>query len=95
MPYSHVETEDLTLRDLLAVDRTIAANERTLLGYLRTSLALVATGGSLLHFVDETWALATGLALIASGVPLLGFGMSSYLRRRRALLPLMNRKRSE
>jgi len=41
--------EDLILRDLLAVERTRLANERTFLAYFRSSVFFLATGISILH----------------------------------------------
>ena len=40
---------ETTLRDDLALERTILANERTMLAYIRTAVALVLTGASALH----------------------------------------------
>lgn len=37
-PYSKFDTDDLILRDQLAIDRTLLANERTLLAYLRSGV---------------------------------------------------------
>lgn len=48
-PYTDVSSENMTLRDHLAVDRTVLANERTLLAYARTALALFIAGISLVH----------------------------------------------
>ena len=61
-PYASVPDDALTLRDRLALDRTVLANERTLLAYLRTALALLAGGVALLHFVDTAWAVVAGWA---------------------------------
>lgn len=41
------------LRDSLAVERTHLANERTLLSYIRTALALLAGGAMVLRFLDN------------------------------------------
>ncbi len=41
--------QDNLLRDHLAIDRTELSNERTLLAYIRTSLALFLTGISGVH----------------------------------------------
>lgn len=89
-PYVRFPTRDLTLRDVLAVDRTAAANERTFLGYIRTTLALLAAGGSLLHFFDGGWAMFAGLSFLAAAVPVFGLGMFQYAARRRHLAPLMS-----
>ena len=51
-PYSHYGSQALSLTDHLAIDRTILANERTLLAYLRTALGLVVIGATFLHFLE-------------------------------------------
>jgi inner membrane protein YidH len=79
------EGGDLILRDVLAIDRTILANERTILAYFRTMLALLAAGGSLIHFIDAPWALPAGLALLGLGPILFGFGVWRYRRVNRHL----------
>ena len=50
--YSKFSKKDLILRDHLAIDRTILANESTFLAYLRTGLALVAGGAAILKFFE-------------------------------------------
>jgi len=86
---STVEGDDLILRDVLAIDRTILANERTVLAYFRTMLALLAAGGSLIHFIEAWWVLPVGVTLLISAPLLFGFGVWRYrrvsrdLRRRR------------
>ena len=80
-PYGQLgDHEPLILRDVLAIDRTILANERTLLSYFRTMLALAATGGSLVHFVEASWARLGGAALIAAGGLLFAVGVWRYRR---------------
>lgn len=41
------------IRHSLAIDRTVLANERTLLSYTRTSLTLLVPGVSFLHFTQD------------------------------------------
>lgn len=68
-PYGRFRASDLTLNDYLALDRTILANERSLLAYARTSLALIAVGGSCIKFFGSWWMTLLGyLFLVASGV---------------------------
>lgn len=93
-PYARFASEELTLRDLLAVDRTVVANERTLLGYVRTTLALLAAGASLLHFFEDAWWSMSGWALVGIAVPIGVVGIWHYLRRRGALVPLIRREGS-
>ena len=45
-------SEELILRDYLAIDRTMLANERTLLSYLRTTFGLAAAGVVMIKLFD-------------------------------------------
>ena len=61
------EDRTMTMREYLALDRTIMANEQSLLSYLRTGLAFAAGGAALLHW-ERTQVLAVvGLATILVG----------------------------
>jgi len=86
--YARFRDDQLTLRDHLAIDRTIAANERTLLGYVRTTLALVVTGASLIKFLEGPFAHGTGVGLLAIGGLCFAYGSITFGRRRRALSQL-------
>jgi putative membrane protein len=66
------------LRDVLAIDRTVLANERTLLAYGRSLLALIAGGATVMHFVEEWWAVPAGAALIGLGILLFAYGLWRY-----------------
>lgn len=66
--------------DLLALDRTRLANERTLLAYLRTSLGFAAAGATLWRLSPDIAAdRAFGAALVAVGVVLLVVGVFRFL----------------
>lgn len=56
------------------------ANERTMLAYLRTALALIVAGAALLQFFDHPLENATGTGLIVLGI---GIAAGSYRRWRR------------
>ncbi len=47
------EREEMILRDYLAVDRTMLANEASFMSYVRTSLTLIAAGATLIKFFDN------------------------------------------
>jgi putative membrane protein len=56
------------IRHSLAIDRTILANERTLLSYTRTSLTLFVPGVSFLHFSDAVALQIMGWIFIPFGL---------------------------
>jgi putative membrane protein len=67
--YSRFDPEELILRDELALDRTRLANERTLLAYLRTSIMLLVSGGTIIKlFGDQTEYVVAAWIIMAMGV---------------------------
>ncbi len=84
-PYTQFKREELILRDYLAADRTVLANERTLMSYIRTSLALAAAGGSLIHFLDSLVANIGGGLLLALAAGVLGWGLQRFIWYKRRL----------
>jgi putative membrane protein len=79
-PYMKFHQGDLSLRDELAVDRTMLANERTLLAYLRSAVALLIAGVSIVHFSQSGWFLTFGIACLPIGIIT---GLVGVLRYRR------------
>ena len=55
--YISEKSEELTFRDYLALDRTLLANERSFLAYLRTSITVFIAAISLIKFFDEPYLL--------------------------------------
>jgi len=84
-PYEQFAGAELTLRDMLAVDRTILANERTLLAYLRTGLALALTGAGCIRFFDHPAIHAAGAGLIALSGCLAAVGVLRFARLNRRM----------
>jgi putative membrane protein len=77
-------SEELILRDHLALDRTRLANERTLLAYLRTALMLVVAGATAVKFVGENDAvIVTGWVFIGLGILVAVIGAWRFLTMRR------------
>ncbi len=76
-PYKRFDSDQLILRDQLAIDRTLMANDRTFLSYVRTSLALVATGAAVVHFL-EGWIIVGGLMFGAVGIIVFMVGYLKY-----------------
>jgi len=81
---------DLTLRDYLALDRTVLANERTLLSYIRTAVAFAAAGAALVHFFDLGLIKAAGWVLIPLAAVVLLAGVRRYISMRRRLNRLVD-----
>lgn len=77
-PYSGYSKKDLILRDVLAVDRTILSNERNLLAYIRTALAVLVAGVTLIHFFEGFILQVTGWVLIPVGVSTMAIGFRRY-----------------
>jgi putative membrane protein len=90
-PYSRFANEELILRDLLAMDRTALANERTLLSYIRSALALAAAGAGLIHFLDAVLTEILGWALIPLAAALAVVGVQRYLQMRKRLSTVLNK----
>lgn len=83
--YNRFEPAEFQLRDELAIDRTRLANERTFLAYIRSALALLIAGATIIHFADNTWFLLTGIACLPLGIVFAAVGTQRFLRLHRAL----------
>lgn len=78
-PYESFAEEELILRDKLALDRTILANERTFLSYIRTMLAVMAVGATIIHFSDDQGIKSIGVITIMIGIAILLVGIKRTL----------------
>lgn len=76
--YCRFKPEDLTLRDELAIDRTLLANERTLLAYLRSGVTLFLAGITFVHFARSQWFQIIGIACVPLGFLVMGCGIYRY-----------------
>jgi len=77
LPYEK-EHEQMILRDYLAVDRTMMTNETSFLSYIRTSLAMIAAGATMIKVFTDPSAQAIGWAFIAAGGWLTIHGYNRY-----------------
>lgn len=84
--YSQFKATELILRDQLAIDRTLLANERTLMSYLRSGVALFIAGISIIHFSNEEWFTAVGFFCLPCGVVTVLFGLSRFQKMNKAIL---------
>ena len=67
-PYERFKKNALILRDELAIDRTILANERTFLSYIRLAITLIIAGVSIVHFAMEKWFETIGFLCVPIGI---------------------------
>jgi putative membrane protein len=65
--------------------RTVLANERTFLAYLRSSLALIATGVTAIHFIPGKVATGSGVPLVLLGFVCLIYGILRFRAASRAI----------
>ena len=77
--------ERLFLRDHLAAQRTILANERTFLSYIRTALTLLVAGVSFIKFFGSVVIQVLGWILIPLGLFTLVKGIISFRKMARRL----------
>ena len=73
----------------MAIQRTIFANERTLMAYLRTAIALVAGGFAAIKLSHQVYMELIGFTLMPLGVLLATYSFVRYFRKQK----LMNRHR--
>jgi len=84
-PYARFDRESLILRDVLAVDRTVMANTRTFLSYIRTSLTLFIAGVTFIHFFDPRVFFLIGWAFIPTSGVVFILGTIYYIRMKRSI----------
>ena len=77
--------KDVILRDVLAIDRTRLANQRTLLAFVRTSLYLVISGIALMEVKKFQHMAFVGVALIAISTVICILGIINYLYYRKKI----------
>ena len=76
---------DMILRDFLAIDRTVLANQNTFLAYLRTALTLFVAGLTFVRFFDHSVVEIIGWIFVPLGVGTFAVGLLRYNRLRRVL----------
>jgi len=89
-PYEDYGPQEMTLRDHLAMDRTVLANQRTFLAWIRTALTLFLTGLSLVHFFEHVMVRGLGGALIFAGALVMFLGTVTNLKFKKRLGGLKN-----
>lgn len=84
--YSKYQNRELSLRELLAIDRTILSNQRTFLAYIRTAITLLLGGFGLRNLLDDSRILDTvGFIAIAAGIIFLIFGIQKFIKKKKRI----------
>ena len=83
--YAKVDRSSLILRDHLAIDRTVLANQNTFLAYLRTALTLFVVGLTFVRFFDHRVIVIIGWAFVPLGIATFFVGLLRYNRLRKVL----------
>lgn len=75
--------KELITRDLLAIERTRLANERTFLSYFRSSVVILSSGFAIvgLDALEEITDLGIFLLLLGPGILVLGIGRFIYVKK--------------
>lgn len=84
-PYLGVIDKKLPIGDKLSTARTILANERTYLAYLRTALTFAIGGFTLIKFFNTFEEQIFGWSFIGAGFITLGIGMYRYIKMRETI----------
>lgn len=86
--YLHSEPyykDKLSLSEQLALDRTILANERTFLSYMRTSLTIFVVGISFIELLDSPIIEIIGVIFLPIALSIFILGVKIYLKIRKEL----------
>ncbi|MEI6222216.1 MAG: DUF202 domain-containing protein [bacterium] len=81
-PYTKYLQKELILRDQLAIDRTILANERTLLSYYGTGITLLVSSITLIKFFEFLLIEIAGFCLIPLSLLCMIVGYKRYVTMR-------------
>lgn len=88
-PYSKFTSDQLILRDWLAIDRTILANKRTVLAYIRTAMAFFISGVTAIHFVESSWIKIFGGVLVVISIIILIMGFYDFYKYQKSIEELL------
>ena len=84
-PYTRFARDSLILRDHLAIDRTVMANTRTFLSYIRTALTMFIAGVTFIHFFEPRILLLIGWLFIPVSGAILLIGAIYYIKMKRSI----------
>lgn len=77
--------KDLILRENLAIQRTVLANQTTFLSFLRTSMYFLVAGLSIRNLLEMENGLAYQILFYSISVLIFGYGLINYIRQRKKI----------
>lgn len=77
--------KDLILREKLALQRTVLANQTTFLAFLRSSMYFLIAGLSISQLIEPPLSLVLTIVLLLTSAALLITGIITYLRNRKKI----------
>ncbi len=90
--HKHYQKGDLTLGDYLGAHRTILANDRTWLAYVRTALTLFVVGVTFIKFFDNRTLFIIGWIFIPIGIAVVLIGIWKYFSVRKMIHGIKSNK---
>ncbi|MBU1018023.1 DUF202 domain-containing protein [Patescibacteria group bacterium] len=90
--HSHYKKGNLTLADYLGTHRTLLANDRTWLAYVRTALTLFVAGVSFIQFFKSQILQIIGWTFVPIGIACLIIGFWKYISVRQMIHDIKHRK---
>ncbi|MHA6249457.1 YidH family protein [Pontibacter sp. CAU 1760] len=79
------EQKNREIRDQMAKQRTIFANERTLMAYLRTAMTVSVGGFAAIKFSNDLYLEVLGFILIPFGIMLGAYSFARYRNKQRLI----------
>lgn len=77
--------KDLILRERLALQRTVLANQSTFLAFLRTTMYFAVAGLSVRGLLTVSYGIYFELAFYGVSLFLFSYGLTNYMRQARAI----------
>jgi len=81
--------DSMIIRDYLALDRTILANRRTLLSYIRTFMGLFGGGIGLVELLDNVAITIVGYISMIISIPVLIIGIMEFVKIKKSLASVL------
>lgn len=74
-----------TIQSALSIERTILANRRTLLSYLRSAVSLIVAGAGLIEFVQNDILVTLGVICLIFAPIVLFYGIFDYIHMKKII----------